>query len=286
MILITGANGHLGTATIDFLRTNNPDAKVAGLVRSREKGEEISDMGAELRIGDYFDQQSLNKAMSGVKILALIPSNNLENRVGQHKNVINAAIEAGVERIIYISMLQADKLLSPLAADHKKTEDLIVKSGIPYTFNRHTFYTEFFPFFLGQAMETGTWTFPSNGNHINFACRTEMAEALANELANPGKHAGKVYEITSSRAFTLDEYADMLSKAYGKEIKYKDVPVDDFVDELKRANLPEDIIIMSKLSAVTVANGALDYTSGDLEKLLGRKPASVQEFIESFVAQS
>lgn len=285
MILITGANGHLGTATIEFFKSNTPNAKIAGLVRSREKGAEISRMGAELRIGDYFDKQSLNNAMAGVKTLALIPSSTLENRVGQHGNVINAATEAGVERIIYISMLQADKLLSPLAADHKKTEDLIVKSDIPYTFNRHTFYTEFFPIFLGQAMETGTWTFPSNGKRINFAWRTEMAEALANELTDPEKHAGKTYEITSSTAFTLDEYAGMLNKASGKKINYKDVSVDDFVDGLKKADVPEDIVTMSKLSAVTVTNGALDHTSGDLEKLLGRKPASAQDFIKSFVAQ-
>lgn len=279
MILITGANGHLGTEIIDFLRTNNPDVKVAGLVRSREKGKKISGMGAELRIGDYFNKQSLNQAMEDVKTLALISSSTIENRVEQHENVISAAKEAGVKQIFYTSMLQADKLLSPLAGDHKKTEDFLAKSGVAYTINRHTFYTEFFPIFLGQAMETGTWTFSSNGKPVNFAYRTEMAEALANELTDPGRHAGKMYEITSSGAFTLDEYADMLSKASGKEITYKDVSVDDFVDGLKKADVPDDIVTMSKLSAVTIANGALDCTSGDLEKLLGRKPASVQEFM-------
>lgn len=38
MKLITGANGHLGSATIDFLLEKNPDADLAGLVRSEEKG--------------------------------------------------------------------------------------------------------------------------------------------------------------------------------------------------------------------------------------------------------
>lgn len=56
MILIIGANGYLGTATIEFFKTKNSDAKVGGLVRSREKGEEISGMGAEFRIGGYFDK--------------------------------------------------------------------------------------------------------------------------------------------------------------------------------------------------------------------------------------
>ena len=91
MILITGANGELGTATIEQLISKNPNMSIAGLVRSEKKGEEIAKLGAELRIGDYHDKPSIDNALQGIEILLLISSSSLENRIEQHRNVINAA---------------------------------------------------------------------------------------------------------------------------------------------------------------------------------------------------
>lgn len=285
MILITGANGRLGTATIEQLMSKKPNLSVAGFVRSEEKGAEIAELGAELRIGDYYDKPSIDYALKGVEILLLISSSSLENRFEQHKNVIEAARQAGVKQIIYTSMLQADKELSPLTADHHATEEIIKSSGLTYTINRQTFYTEFFPMFLGKALETGTWAFPSNGEKINFAYRTDMAEALANIIISPDRHTNQVYEITSSISRTLDDYATMLSEVSGKEIIYRDISVQEYVDGLESAGQPDDIIDMSKLSAITIADAALNLTTDDLEKLLGREPKSTLEFIRNFAGE-
>lgn len=282
MILITGANGHLGSQTIDSLLEKNSDETIAGLVRSERKGKELKEKGVELRIGDYTDIPSLGKAMKGVETLLLISTSTMQNRVKQHENVINSAKEAGVNHIFYTSVVHADELLSPLSPDHHETEKILKASGITYTIYRHTFYTEFFPMFLGNALETGQWVLPSNGQKINLAYRTEMAEALANGLADTDRHRNKVYEITSNEAYTLDELAQIVSKETGKEITYTDLPVKEFEGQLKQAGLPEDTIGMAMLTAETVADGALAHTSGDLEKLLGRKPASLPEFIQAF----
>ncbi|WP_441001480.1 NAD(P)H-binding protein, partial [Fodinibius sp. SL11] len=209
MILITGANGHLGSQTIDFLLENNPDSDIAGLVRSEEKGAELKEKGVELRIGDYTDYPSIEKAVEGIDRLLLISSSTLEGRTDQHNNVIQAAKEAGVEQIFYTSIVEADKELSPLSPDHAATEKLIKNSGISYTIYRNAFYMEFLPLFLGDALETGHWAFPSDGNAINLALRSEMAEALANGLANAEQHKNSIYEITSAQAYTLDEIADL-----------------------------------------------------------------------------
>ncbi|MDX1565705.1 MAG: SDR family oxidoreductase, partial [Phycisphaeraceae bacterium] len=285
MILVTGANGHLGSQTIDYLRKINPEADIAGLVRSEEKGSELREQGVELRIGDYTDYASMQSALREIDVVLLVSSSTLEGRVGQHGNVIKAAEENGVEQIYYSSMLRAEKELSPLAADHAETERLLKGSGIPYTIFRHTFYTEFLPLFLGDAMETGRWTFPSGGEKINLAYREEMAEALANGLGEHENHKNRTYEITSSDAYTLDEIAEMLSESAGREITYTDVSVADFEQALEQAGLPDDQIAMSVMTATTFVNGALNFTYDDLETLLGRKPAGVETFIESFANQ-
>ncbi len=284
MILITGANGHLGSQTIDFLLKKNPDENIAGLVRSEEKGKELKEKGVETRIGDYTDTPSLRKAVKGVDTLLLISTSSMQNRAVQHKNVINAAKEAGVNHLFYTSIVHADELLSPLSSDHHETEKILKDSGIAYTIYRHTFYTEFFPMFLGNALDTGQWVLPSNGQKINLAYRTEMAEALANGLADADKHRNRVYEITSNEAYTPDELAQILTKETGKEITYTDLSVKEFQEQLRQAGLPEETIGMALMTARSVANGALAHTSRDLEKLLGRKPASLTEFIKAFAS--
>lgn len=285
MILITGANGHLGTQTIDFLLDNNPDTNIAGLVRSEEKGAELKEKGIEIRIGDYTDSASIEQALQGIDTLLLISSSTLEGRTEQHKNVIEAAKKNGLDQIFYTSIVRAEEELSPLSPDHAATEKLIKESGIPYTFFRNTFYMEFLPLFLGNALESGQWAFPSNGKAINLALRSEMAEALANGLTQPEEHKNKVHEITSDKAYTLEEIAEMVSEATGNNIVYKDIPVSDFETALTEAGLPEDQIAMSVMTATTFVNGALDFTYDDLEALLDRKPTGLDSFIKNFVNQ-
>ncbi len=282
MILVTGANGNLGSETIQKLRQKNPGLPVAGFVRSEEKGAGLKKLGVEIRIGDYLDVDSVKKVLHGVDTLLLISSSTLEKRVEQHKNVIDAAGQSGVQHIFYTSMLRAEKLLSPLNPDHYETEKLLKASGIPFTIHRHTFYTEFFPAILGNAAETGQWHFPGAGKAMNFAYRKEMAEALAINLAESSKHQNKTFEITSAKAFTFQEYARMVGEACGKTISYKDLTVDEYINQLKEAGLPAHVVELGEVSAKTIVNGALDFTSGDLEMVLGRKPKSTADFIKEY----
>ncbi|MEX1212440.1 MAG: NAD(P)H-binding protein [Balneolaceae bacterium] len=116
MILVTGANGHLGSLTIDSLIKNNPNAEIAGLVRSQEKGKELKKKDVELRIGDYDDPSSIKKAVQGVDTLLLVSSSTLKGRIEQHKKVIDlpapafekALREYGLsEEMVAISMMTA-----------------------------------------------------------------------------------------------------------------------------------------------------------------------------------
>ncbi|REL38397.1 SDR family oxidoreductase [Rhodohalobacter sp. SW132] len=285
MILVTGANGYLGLETIRNLRRISPETEVSGLVRSREKGEKVSEAGAEVKIGDYFDPASLEKAFKNIDVLLLISSSTIEDRVKQHENVIRAAEKSGVKQLVYTSMVKASEKISPLAYDHAETEEILDRSNIETTISRHTFYSELFPMFLGNALDTGQWHFPSSGEKMNVAFRTEMGEALAGILADPDPHRGKTYELTSGSAHTFTELSEMLSNISGKKITYTDVPVDSYVEQLNKAGLPDEVVGMAKLSAETVSSGALDITTSDLKKLLGRKPASVETFIKEFLSQ-
>lgn len=244
----------MGSQTLDFFLQQDPSEEVAGLVRSKKKGAELKEKGIETRIGDYDDYESLLEAMKGINTLLLISSSSLEGRVQQHQNVIGAAEETGINHIFYTSILQADKQLSPLAPDHHETEKNITGSGINYTIYRNTFYGEFLPMYLEDALQTGDWYFPSGGQEINLALRSEMAEGLAKGLTDVSQHRNEVYEITSGKTYNLDE-----------------------------AGLPVEAIMMSSAVATTFVNGGINYTDNALTMLLGREPAAVEDFLSNMI---
>ena len=102
MILVTGATGNLGKATINALlnRGISPNEFIA-LVRDEDKATELVSKGLQIRIGDYQNFELLIRAFKGVdKLLLVSSSSDISKRYEQHKNVINAAKEAGVGHVI------------------------------------------------------------------------------------------------------------------------------------------------------------------------------------------
>lgn len=285
MILITGANGNLGKATIASLLEKQPGTKLRALVRSEEKGADLKQMGIELAIGDYFNYQSLVSAMQGIDVMLFISSGSMENREEQHENVIRAAKEAGVKHIIYTGFLKANmntKFTGGII--HAVTEKYILDSGIDYTFMRNTFYLDFLPGFLGNPVETGAIYYSAGTSKISYALRSEMAEANAAVLANHELHKNKIYEITSSELYSFPHIAEIVSEAAGKEIKYIDIPVPALVEGATKAGVPAGYAQMLGTIADAVKAGELEVRSPDMENLIGRKPTSIKEFLKNVYA--
>jgi NAD(P)H dehydrogenase (quinone) len=283
MILITGANGHLGAAVISMLLKAG-EKNIAGLVRSEEKGATLRSQGLSARIGDYTGYRSLLSAFKGVEKLVLISSSTIENRIQQHQNAIDAAKENKVKHIFYTSHLLADKRLSILAPDHHETEKLLIASGIPYTILRNTYYADFLPFFVGNPLETGVITFPSKGRKMNFALRSEIAEGLANAVLTSDAHRNKVYEITSISGYTFPEIAKAYS-AGGREIVYEDITAEDFKQRLLDEGVPQELAVVNAGIGESFSRGALDYTDYALQNLLGRKPLDLKVFIQQMIKE-
>ncbi len=282
MILITGANGHLGGATIDFLLKKNPNAKIKALVRSEEKGKDLKAKGVEIAIGDYLNYNSLVSAMKGVETILLVSSSTMGDRHAQHKNAIKAAKENGVKHIVYTSVLKANPNSKFSAGiDHYKTEGDIKNSGISYTIMRNTYYADFLPNIIGNAVESGAVYYSAGNAKVNFALRSEMAEANAVVLANPTAHQNKIYEITSASKYTFDEIAGILSEITGKQIKYVDIPVEVLKENIIKFGMPKEVADLMGSIAESMKAGEFDFIDPTLEKLIGRKPTDLKDFLKN-----
>jgi NAD(P)H dehydrogenase (quinone) len=283
MILVTGANGKLGTATIDFLLKKKPGVPVTALVREPAKGEALRNKGVELRIGDYADYPSLQQALKGIAVLVFISSGTIANRVQQHINVVKAAKENGINHVLYTSFLGATDTMPGIFLDHLETEKALSASGIGYTIFRNTFYDDLLPMLLGNALQSGHIYYAAGNAKVNLASRRDIGEAMANVLLNPEPHKNKVYEITSANAYSLEEIAHMLSNASGKEITYTDISFEQLKENLQRTGLPEGAANAIASISKMISKGYIDHTDPALENLLQRKPVDVRETIKEYV---
>lgn len=278
MILITGATGHLGTATVEHLLKKTKAENIVALARSEEKAKVLRDKGIEVRIGDFDDIASLNKAMQGIEKVLLISTID-HNRLQQHKNVVDAARRAGVRHIAYTGVSMKDlstSAITGLMESHFQTEDYIRSSGMSFTLLRNTLYTDVIPFYVGeQVFETGIY-FPAGTGSVPFALRNEMGEAIANVLLQDG-HENKTYAITGNALYSFRDIADELSTLSGKTVTYTDANATDYADKLKQANVPEYVIYMLGGFGADIKNKQFEIVSNDLEALLGRKPSALKE---------
>src|SRR5687767_11360872 len=111
MILVTGANGHLGRAIINSLLKKGVNANtIIGLVREEAKAQDLKAKGIELRIGDYDWYPTLVKAFKRVEKLILVSGRDLTTRVEQHDSVITAAKEVGVNHLLYTSFFDGNEV--------------------------------------------------------------------------------------------------------------------------------------------------------------------------------
>lgn len=286
MILVTGATGQLGGIVVENLLKNTAANEIAVLVRDENKAADLKAKGVEIRVGTYFDEASLAKALQGIDKLLLISSNDFNDRIGQHKNVVDAAKNAGVKHIFYTGVTMKDietSPLKPLLADHYQTEDYIKASGLTYTFLQNSLYFEVVPMFVGAGvLETGIF-FPAGEGKVAFAARQDLGEATATILSSEG-HENKTYNLTGSEAYSFADIAAELSALTGKTVAYTSPEPAAFEGMLKQFGLPEGIVVMSVLFAAGIKNNDFSSPSGTLEQFLGRKTTDLKTFLHATYA--
>jgi len=288
MILVTGATGHLGNAVISSLLERGIAASnIAALVRDEKKAANLKDKGIQIKIGNYHDFESLKNALQDVNKLLLISSSDMNDRIGQHKNMINAAQEAGVSHIVYTSIDIKDFHQSSIpfvSQIHADTADYLKQIAIPYTLMNNTLYADLIPLFAGEnALEDGIF-FPAGAGKTPFLPRTEMAEAVAVVLTTAG-HENKEYAIAAETAYSFEEIAGLLSVIKGKPVNYHKPDADAYIAQLVKAGIPKDNAAFFAGFGEAIGNGEFNTERSDLKKLLNRSPVSLEDFLRSIYSK-
>lgn len=285
MIVVTGATGQLGRLIIAALLKTVPANRIVAAVRSPEKAADLAARGVQVRRADYTDGASLDAAFQGATRVLLISSNELGDRLPQHRAVIDAARRAGVQLLAYTSVLRASTSTLGLAAEHHHTEQAIRESGVPAAILRNGWYTENYAMGLPKAAANGAFYGSAGEGRIASAARRDYAEAAAAVLAGEG-HAGKTYELAGDASYSLAELAAETARQSGKPVQYRDIPEADYKAALLGFGLPAALASLLADSDAQAARGALFDDGRQLSALIGRPTTPWTESVREALQQA
>lgn len=279
MIVVTGATGALNGATVDHLLERLPASEIAVAVRDPAKAGRFAEHGIDVRRGDYADPAALRGAFAGADQLLLVSSNDPgADAVGLHRVAIEAAVAAGVGRILYTSHQGAapDTPFRP-GRDHCATEQLLAGSGVAWTSLRNGFYAHSLAWLAGPWRETGRVTVPADGP-VSWTAREDAAEAAAIVLASDGAYDGPV-TITAAAAPTFEEVAAIASAVTGRPVERAVMDPDAWLAAQVAAGRPETMARFTLGMYEAAHAGFFAGVDPLLGTLLGREPRSVRDLL-------
>jgi NAD(P)H dehydrogenase (quinone) len=285
MIIVTGATGALNGATVDHLLERDPAEELVVAVRDTTKAQRFADRGVDVRHGDYAEPDSLPGAFEGADQLLLVSSNDPSaDAVSLHRTAIDAAVTAGVGRILYTSH-QGAALDTPFrpARHHAATEQLLAASGLPWTSLRNGFYAHSLNWLMGPWRETGVITVPADGP-VSWTAREDAAEAAAIILTSNGAYDGCT-TLTASTAPTFEDIAAITSELTGRTIELAVIDRDEWVAGQVAAGRPE-VMARFMLGMYQAAHeGRFAGVDPLLGTLLGHEPQTVRDLLAQPIAE-
>lgn len=286
-ILVTGVSGSIGKATVDhLLKKGVPASQIIGLSRKKEGLEDLAAKGVEVRLGDYFDYDSLLRAFEGVEKVMLTSAIAFTDRSTQHYNAITAARQAGVKHVVYMSIMRKEgsgRVMPEITESDLFTEQVLKSSGLAYTILYHPPFIDVLPFYYDPNPFENGIKVPANNGKMAPATRDELAEAHAEILSTPG-HENKTYSLGGSNAISFSDIAKILAEIKGQPVLFTTITAEEYIDKIVAGGAPRHVAEFITSWVLAMEEGQFEYQSGDLERLLGRKTKTFKEYTASTLA--
>lgn len=275
IIGVTGATGRLGGRVAQ--RLSDASASQRLLVRDPARAPRLS--GSTVAHAPFGDRRAVIAALDGVPTVLMVSASETADRVAQHTRFIDAATEAGVEHLVYISFYGASpEATFTLARDHHATEEHIRASGMAFTFLRDNFYADLMPALVG---EDGVIRGPAGQGRVAAVAQDDVADAATVVLLDPASHAGSTYSLTGPESLTLDEVATTVTAELGRPTRYDAETLDEAYASRASYGAPSWLVDAWISTYTAIATGEVAGVTDDVERLTGHRATSLAELLRS-----
>jgi NAD(P)H dehydrogenase (quinone) len=271
-VAVTGATGRLGGRVARRLADRGIAQRLA--VRTPERAPQLP--GATAVACHYDRPEQVRRALAGVETVLMVSGSETPDRVEQHRTFIDAAADAGVARLVYVSFSGASPTATfTLARDHGATEEHLRASGLTAVVLRDNFYLDFLP----ELVEAdGVIRGPAGDGRVAAVAQDDIADAAAAVLADPAPHDGRTYELTGREALTLAEAAAVIGRHQGRAVTFTDQGVAEAY--ASRAGQAPDWQLDAWVSTYTaIAAGELAGVTDDVPTLTGHPALTLDELL-------
>jgi len=300
-ILVTSANGHVGTPTVKELLLLG--LRVRAFVRSKNSdgSKALRKLGAELFVGDQNDINDLRDSLKGVqRAFYCAPTANYH--LAKTTAFVQAAEDEGIEHVVYLTQwLSSENHHSPHTREHWLADQVVrMHQKVNYTIVNPGLFAFFY--FMTKEVVAHFGMFPTpikNAGQGKVGLNAPPSEedqgrVIAQILNDPAPHAGKTYRPTGPKLISFVDVANTFGKILGKEIQVREVSRARFLKSLNSLSEPtqlKDFMIMNlpyyqdELERNTFAFGTSAVTSV-VKDLTGKEPEDFETIARREFAKS
>jgi uncharacterized protein YbjT (DUF2867 family) len=272
-ILITGATGNVGREIVKILFKQG--APVHAAIVSEAEAHRLP-VPAPWVILDFTNPATYEAALTGVGKLFLMRPPHITNIKRDMKPLMDYAAQVGVEQIVFLSLLGAEK---NKVVPHAKVEALLLAGPTPYTLLRCGFFMQNLSTTHRQEIRDHDEIFiPAGDGKTAFIDVRDIAAVAAKTLTEPG-HARQAYTLTGAEALAYDQVAEMMSDVLRRPIRYRRPSLAQFAWRFWRQGHSVSYVAVVSAIYTTTRLGMAERVTNEVADLLGRPPGSMYQFI-------
>ncbi|MFS2058115.1 SDR family oxidoreductase [Kosakonia cowanii] len=286
-ILVTGATGRVGRHVVDQLLRRGADVRV--LTRDPAKAGFADNV--EVVKGDLLDIDALRAAFSGIRTLFLLNAV-AADEFTQTLITLNIAREAGVERVVYLSVFGADAAVNvPHFAVKYGAERMLTAMNFSATILRPTYFIDNEAMIKEVVVNHGVYPMPIGSRGLAMVDTRDIAEVAAIELLRRDQASEKLpvetINLVGPDTLTGNDAAAIWRDVLGREVMYGGDSPDTFEAGMTEF-MPKWMAYEMRLMAERYVSHGMIPNGGDRERLvalLGRPLHTYRDFVAALVAQ-
>jgi len=280
-ILITGATGNVGLATLKLLGSRNySGVEVVAAVRDIQRARKIEGItNCNFCQFEFDEPATYDRALEGVTKIVLIRPNQVTDVSKYIFPFLAKAEKMGVKHIVFISIVGAEK--NRIYANHR-TENHIKKMSIPSTILRPSLYMQnLSTLHRNDILDNDKLNIPGGLGLVNYIDVRDVAEVIVTVLMNRG-HKNQAYDITGPEVMDFYQIAKIFSTELEREIKYTRPSAIRFVRQKLLDKKQLLYVLTLSLLYNAARSGKMNYTNDVFHSITGHDPRHLSDFIHEY----